>query len=60
MFFHLLFLTLIYDGSHYVWKDTELVEKAHFDAKIEGFLYLALIQLKDQGHSFKRVTHKLR
>ena len=48
-----LFFPLIYDSRHYVRKYAKLIEKSHFDPKVERLRYLALFKLKNECYSFE-------
>lgn len=54
-----LFMWLINNCSHDIWKYTKLIEIAHFYTYIKSFFYLNFIHLKNQCDAFEAVTEKL-
>ena len=59
MLFDVLFLGLIYDCCKDIWKNTELVEIAHFNSNIKCFTNLCLIEFKNNSDTFQTVSKEL-
>ena len=59
MLFYFLFFRLIYDCSHYVRKNAELVEKPHLNSNVESLGNLILFQLKNECYPLESISHEL-